>query len=156
MPVQSIPAGFEGATPALAFQGAAEAVAWYQRAFGATEVLRLTSPDGTIAHGEIKIGNALIMLGEEMPPYNKSPKTLGGTTVALNLYFNNVDAAFAQAVEAGAKVVFPLNDQFYGDRSGRIEDPFGYVWILSQRKEEMTVAEMQRRFDEWLKQQSAG
>lgn len=150
-----IPPGFESATPCLAFRDSKLAIAWYQQAFGATEVLRLTSPDGSIAHAEIKISRAIVMLGDEMAPYSKSAETLGGAAVVMNVYFEDVDAAFERAVAAGAKVVFPLNDQFYGDRSGRIEDPFGYLWILSARKEDVSPDEMQRRFDAWLKQQSS-
>lgn len=153
---QPIPAGFEGATPSLAFPKAAEAIDWYKRAFGAKEIMRLCGPDESIGHAEIQIGKAIIMMADEMPPYNKSPKTLGGTSVVFNLYFADVDAAFAQAVDAGAKVIFPLNDQFYGDRCGRIEDPFGYLWILSTRKEDMSPAEMQKRFEQWMQAQGGG
>jgi PhnB protein len=156
MPAPPIPPGFEGAIPALCFKDAKKAIAWYEQALGAKETLRLLSPDGSIAHAEIKIGSAVIMLGDEMPPFNKSPETLGGTSVVLALYVEDVDALFNRAVAAGAKVVFPVADQFYGDRSGRFEDPFGYMWILSTHQLDMTQDEMQKRFEDWLAKQQAG
>ena len=154
MSTQPIPPGFDAAIPALAFKKSTEAIAWYERALGAKEVLRLTGPDGSIAHAEIKIGNAMIMLGDEMPPYSKSAQSLGGTAVVLCLYVADVDRAFDKAVAAGAKALIPVSDQFYGDRSGRIEDPFGYVWILATHKEDMSQEEMQKRFEQWMQQQT--
>jgi PhnB protein len=147
MPVQPIPGEFRGATPMLAIRGAAEAIEFYKRAFGAVEVMRLNDPQGMVAHAEIKIGGALVMLAEEHPDYNRSPQTLGGTSVVVMIYVEDVDAVFQRAIDAGAKVVFPLRDQFYGDRSGRLEDPFGHMWIFSTHIDDVPAEEMQRRFD---------
>jgi PhnB protein len=135
----------------LAIRNAAAALDFYQRAFGAVEVMRLTDPAGTVVHGEFKIGEALIMVAEENPQFNRSPQTLGGTSVILNVYVPDVDAIFARATAAGAKVVFPISDQFYGDRTGRLEDPFGHMWIFSTRIEDVSPAEMQRRMDALIK-----
>jgi PhnB protein len=148
-----IPAGLEAVIPALAFHGAAEAMAWYEKALNAKEVMRFPMPDGSIAHAEMKIGAGLFMLADEMPPFNKTPKTLGGTSFVLSIYVEDCDTLFNQAVAAGAKVLIPIADQFYGDRSGRIEDPFGYVWIISTHLEDVSPDDMQRRFDAWMQQQ---
>ena len=142
-----IPDEFRGATPMLAFRGAQQAIEFYQRAFGAVELFRLTDPQGTIVHAELKIGEAVVMLAEEDPRYNRAPQTLGGTSVILNLYVTDVDAFVQRATAAGAQVVIPVADQFYGDRSGRIIDPFGYVWIISTHKEDVSSAEMQKRLN---------
>jgi PhnB protein len=139
-------------TPYLMVNGAARAIEFYKKAFGATEVMRLTDPAGRIAHAQVKIGAAPIMLAEETQEWgNKSPQTLGGTPVVLDLYVADVDAVVERAVAAGAKVVFPVADQFYGYRSGRISDPFGHVWIVSTLKEDLTAEEMQKRFDAIMK-----
>lgn len=146
MAAKSIPDGFSGVTPMLAIKGAANAIEFYKKAFGAVELFRLTAPDGTIAHAEFKIGSAVVMLAEENPQYNTSPATLGGTSVLLSLYVPDVDAFAARAVAAGAKLVFPINNQFYGDRSGRIADPFGYLWMVATHIEDVSPEEMQKRF----------
>ncbi len=138
-------------SPMLAIRDAAAAVEFYQRAFGAVEVMRMADPSGKLVHGEFKIGDALVMVAEEHPDYNRSPQTLGGTSVILNIYVPDVDALFGRAVAAGAKVIFPLKNQFYGDRCGRLEDPFGHMWIFSTRVEEISREEMVRRFDEMMK-----
>jgi len=138
-------------SPMLAIRDAAAAVEFYKRAFGAVEVMRLTDPSGKLVHGEFTIGNALVMVAEENPEYNRSPMTLGGTSVILNVYVPDVDALFERAVAAGAKVIFPLSNQFYGDRTGRLEDPFGHMWIFSTRVEEITREEMVRRFEAMMK-----
>ena len=148
----SIAPGMEAAVPMLAIRGAATAFEFYKKAFGAEEIARLADPAGNIAHGEIRIGRAVVMLAEENPAFNKSPKTLGGSCVILHLYVDDADAVFARAVSLGAKVVFPLSDQFYGDRSGRLEDPFGHLWIISTRKEDVSPEETQRRFEAMMKQ----
>lgn len=138
------------ATPMLAIRDAAGAIEFYKAAFGAVEVMRLTDPEGKVAHGEIKIGEALVMLAEESPQHNHSPQSLGGTTVILHLYVDDADSFADRAIAAGAKVIFPINDQFYGDRSGRLEDPYGHQWIISQHIEDVTPEEMQRRFNEFF------
>jgi len=150
--VKAIPDGYHSLTPKLAIRGAAEAIDFYKRAFGATEVMRLTDSNGLIGHAEIHIGDSRIMLAEENPEYNASPQSLGGSTVVINFYVEDVDTVVEQAVAAGAKIVFPVNDQFYGDRSGRIVDPFGHIWILSTHKEDVSPEELQKRFDAFLSQ----
>jgi PhnB protein len=154
MSVKPIPDGFQGATPMLAIRDAARALAFYKKAFGATEVTRLTEPSGKIAHAEIKVGQAVIMLAEEHPDYNRSPQSLGGSSVILHLYVEDVDAFACQAVAAGAKLVFPVKDQFYGDRSGRLVDPFGHLWIISTHKEDLSPEEMEKRYAALRKQAS--
>ncbi len=141
-----IPEGYHSVTPMLAIRGAASAIEFYKQAFGATELMRLTEPDGKVAHAEIKIGDARIMIADEYPGHNHSPQALGGSTVIINLYVEDVDSLASQAVAAGAKVLFPLEDQFYGDRSGRLADPFGHIWIISTHQEDVTLEEMQQRF----------
>ena len=148
--VNPIPADYAGITPYLTVKGAAEAIDFYKKAFGAIEMMRLANPDGTLGHAEIKIGNALVMLADEYPDYgNLSPKTLGGSSVRLHMYVEDVDAFFEKAVAAGAKVLIPVADQFYGDRSGRLEDPFGHVWLVSTHTEDLTPDEMERRMKEF-------
>jgi PhnB protein len=144
MPVSHIPAGFPAVTPYLMINGAASAVEFYKQVFGATEVMCLTGPDGKIAHAEIKIGDSLIMLADEsLPMGNRSPQTLGGTPAYLALYVADVDAVVQSAVAAGAKLLIPVADQFYGDRSGRLADPFGHVWLIATHKEDVSPEEMQ-------------
>jgi PhnB protein len=137
----------------LAIRNAAAAMDWYQRAFNATEVMRLSDPAGNVVHGELRICGGLLMLAEENPAFNASPQTVGESTVILNLLTDHVDPLFAQALAAGAKEVFPLQDQFYGYRAGRIQDPFGHLWILSQFLEDVSAGEMQRRMDEMMTSQ---
>ena len=148
--VNPIPADYAGITPYLSVKGGADAIEFYKKAFGAIEMMRLSNPDGTLGHAEIKIGVALIMLADEYPDYgNLSPKTLGGSSVRLHMYVEDVDAFFEKAVAAGAKVLIPVADQFYGDRSGRLEDPFGHVWLVSTHTEDLTPDEMERRMKEY-------
>ena len=142
-----VPAGYQPITPALAFRDAPGAIEFYGRAFGASERMRLTMPDGTIGYAEIDIAGGTIMVAQEDPKYNTAPATLGGTTVVLQIYVPDVDAFVQRAVDGGATLVMPVADQFYGDRSGRLADPFGYVWIIATRKETMSAEEMQRRMD---------
>jgi len=144
--VKPIPDGYEGATPYLCIKGAAEAIEFYKKAFGATETLRLAAPDGKVGHAEIKIGRAAIMLADEYPEMGVlSPKTLGGSPVTIHLYVQDVDALARQAEAAGIKVLRPVADQFYGDRGGKFEDPFGHAWFLSTHKEDVSPEEMHRR-----------
>lgn len=148
------PAGYHTVTPYLTVPNAAEAIAWYQKSFGAEETCRLTMPGGGVAHAEIRIGDSALMLGDENPEWgNKSPATLGGTPTGYCVYVRDVDAAFETAVAAGGTVVQPVADQFYGDRSGSLNDPFGHKWTLATRVKDMTPAEMQAAMDEWMKSQ---
>jgi uncharacterized glyoxalase superfamily protein PhnB len=137
--------------PYLHIQGAARAIEFYQQAFGATEVLRLSEPDGRIGHAEILIGGARIMLADEYPEHGiLGPQSLGGTSVSLHLTVPDVDAFARQAVAAGAKLPKPIKDEFYGERGGKLEDPFGHVWQVMTRIEEVSPEEMQRRYDALL------
>ncbi|HTS11859.1 MAG TPA: VOC family protein [Candidatus Limnocylindrales bacterium] len=141
------------ATPYLTVNDAAAAIEFYKKAFGAVEVMRLVGPGTKIGHAEIRIGNALFMLADEFPDYGEfSPQTVGGSPIKLHMYVPDVDAAFQRAVEAGATVVRPVADQFYGDRSGQVKDPFGYRWILSTHKEDVSAEEMERRMKAWTQQ----
>lgn len=141
-----IPEGYHTATPYLIVRGAAQAIEFYKNAFGARENLRVNAPGGMIGHAEIQIGNSRIMLADEFPQMGfKGPQSLGGTPTGIVLYVENADAAFAQAVAAGANVVKPMQDQFYGDRSGTVTDPFGHLWTIGSRKENLSAAEIEKR-----------
>jgi len=156
MPVSPIPPGYHSVTPYITVRGAAKAIEFYKQAFGAIEIMRYAMPDGTIAHAEIKIGDSPVMLSDEMPAFgNRGPESLGGASGGLMVYLPNVDEAFAQAVAAGAKVFKPLQDQFYGDRSGSVTDPFGHVWTLSTHIEDVPEEEMMKRFDAVMKSSAA-
>ncbi|HUG19306.1 MAG TPA: VOC family protein [Planctomycetaceae bacterium] len=151
--VQPIPAGYHSVTPYLIIKNAAEALEFYKRAFGATEKLRLEGPGGTIMHAEVMIGDSHVMLGEQNEDMGfLGPKAIGGTPVSLLIYVENVDQLFAQAVKAGAKELQPVTDQFYGDRSGRIEDPFGHLWSIATHIEDLTQEEIDRRFADIMQQ----
>jgi len=144
--VKPIPDGYRGATPYLTVKNAAGAIEFYKKAFGATELLRLGAPDGRIGHAEIKIGEAVIMLSDEYPDMNVlGPETIGGSPVTIHLYVEDVDAMAKSAVEAGAKVERPVEDQFYGDRGGKFTDPFGHRWWLATHKEDVSPEEMKKR-----------
>jgi PhnB protein len=146
MAVKPIPDGYNSVTPYLSIKGATEALEFYKKAFGAVELYRLTMPNGTIGHAEIQIGNSRIMLADEFPEMgSRGPKTLGGSPVGFCIYLEDVDKAATKATAAGAKVVRPVQDQFYGDRSGTFEDPFGHVWTLATHKEDVSPEEMKRR-----------
>jgi uncharacterized glyoxalase superfamily protein PhnB len=133
--------------PYLRVHSAGEAIEFYGRAFGAKELYRLTEPSGRIGHAEIKIGPATLMLSDEFPEAGiPGPRTLGGTTFSLHLHVEDVDAVFEQALKAGATVVRPLKDQFYGERSGTVRDPFGHEWLLGGHLEDVSTEEMQRRY----------
>jgi PhnB protein len=151
--VKPIPDGYHTATPYLILNDAAKAIEFYKRAFGAAELARFPAPGGKVGHAEIKIGDSTIMLADEFPGMgHMSPASLGGTPVSIMLYVNDVDATAAQAVSAGAKVTKPVQDQFYGDRSGTLTDPFGHVWHISTHKEDVPPDEMDRRVKEAMKQ----
>ena len=142
---QAIPTGYHTVTPSLFVAGAAKAIDFYKKALGAEEVMRFPAPDGTIMHAEIRIGDSRLMLGDEMPEQGgKSPKTLGGSPVSFFVYQDNVDAAWKRAIEAGGKEVMPLEDQFWGDRAGCFQDPFGHNWWLAQHIRDMTPEELNK------------
>ena len=144
--VKAIPEGYHTVTPYLILSGAGDAIAFYKKALGAEEVMRLGGPGGKIGHAEIKIGNSRIMLADEHPELQAlSRRTVGGSPVSIHLYVENADAAVERAVAAGAKLVRPVADQFYGDRVGGIEDPFGYRWFIATHKEDLTMDEIRRR-----------
>jgi PhnB protein len=146
MAVKTIPEGYHSVTPYLIITGAAEAIDYYKKAFGATELMRMPAPGGKIGHAEIKIGDSPIMLADEFPEMgHKSPQTLGGSPVSIMIYVEDVDTVFDQAVAAGGKVQRPVKDQFYGDRSGSLEDPFGHLWHVATHKEDLSAEEMERR-----------
>lgn len=133
--------------PYLRVHSAAEAIQFYSRAFDAKEQFRLTEPGGRIGHAEIKIGPTTVMLADEHPEMGiRGPRSLGGTTFSIHLHVEDVDQAYAQALSAGATIVSPLQDQFYGERSGTVRDPFGHEWLLGGQIESVTPEEMQRRF----------
>src|SRR5215475_929914 len=144
--VQAIPAGYAGVTAYLVIRGAARALDYYKKAFGAKEVMRFPGEHGTIGHAEIKIGEGVVMLADEMPDMGyRSPQSIGGTPVSLLFYVTDVDARFAQAIAAGGTIQREVKDQFYGDRSGTLVDPFGHVWTIATHKEDLSVEEMQKR-----------
>lgn len=148
MAVKPIPDGYHAVTPYLTIKGAAKALDFYKRAFGATELMRIEGPGGSIAHAEIRIGDSVIMMADEQPQNPcRSPESLGGSPCGIMLYVPDVDSQFRKAVEAGAKVTRAIADQFYGDRSGNLVDPFGHVWTLSTHKEDVSEEEMQRRME---------
>ncbi|HYE79138.1 MAG TPA: VOC family protein [bacterium] len=136
-------------TPMLAFPKAGAAIDWYREAFGAVELMRLEA-DGVVGHAEMRIAGALVMLADEHARYNRSPATLGGTSAIFHLYVDDVDAFADRAVAAGAKVIFLVEDQDYGDRAGRLEDPFGYQWAVATPQRTVPAAEMQAQYEAWL------
>lgn len=145
-PSLAIPAGYEHSTPYLTCRNAAQAIEFYGRAFGATELHRIPMPGGKVGHAEIKIAGAIVMLSDEFPEYGaQSPATLGGTTVGILIYVPDVDAFAERAVAAGAKPVEPVKDQFYGDRSCRLLDPEGHKWYFATHIEDVPPDEMSRR-----------
>jgi PhnB protein len=145
-PVHYIPEGYNSITPYLVIKGAAEAIEYYKNVFGATEIVRMPDPSGRIGHAELKIGNSHIMLADEFPEMEyRGPLTLGSSPVSILLYVEDVDAVVERAVAAGAKVLKPVQDQFYGDRSGFIQDPFGHLWGVATHKEDGSPSEMKER-----------
>jgi PhnB protein len=156
MATKAIPDGYHSVTPYLIINGAADAIDFYKRAFGATELMRMPSPDGRIGHAEIRIGDSAIMLADEHPAMGyRSPQSLGGSGVSLMVYVERVDEVFKRAVGSGAKELQPLKDQFYGDRSGTLQDPFGHTWTLATHIEDVPPDEMRRRAEKFMKSASA-
>jgi PhnB protein len=144
--VKPIPDGYHVVTPYLSIKGAAAAIDFYKRAFGATEVMRMAQPDGRVGHAELMIGDSKIVLADEFPELDfRSPLSFGGSPVHLHLYVEDSDAVVKQAVAAGARVLRAVQDQFYGDRSGSIADPHGHVWHVATHKEDLTPEEIRRR-----------
>jgi PhnB protein len=150
--VKPIPDGYHSVTPYLVCKGAAAAIDYYKKVFGATELMRMPGPDGQIGHAEIKIGDSPIMLADEAPQMGAhSPQTIGGTPVSIMLYVEDADTVYRQALAAGGKELQPLRDQFYGDRSGTLQDPFGHIWTVATHKEDLSPEEMGRRAAEAMK-----
>ena len=150
--VKPIPDGYHSVTPYIICDGASAAIDWYRKAFGAEERMRFPGPGGKVMHAEITLGNSVVMLADEFPEMGaKSPKSLGGTPVGILLYVNDADAIFNRAVAAGGKVERPLTNQFYGDRSGTLVDPFGHKWTVATHVEDVSPEEMQRRMAEMMK-----
>lgn len=142
--VKPVPDGMHTVTPYLVCAGASDAIAFYQKAFGATEQMRLPGPDGRLLHAALRIGDSVIMLNDEFPEMGAfGPKSRGGASVTIHLFVDDADASFARAVAAGATVKMPLNDMFWGDRYGLIEDPFGHSWSIATRLRDLTHAEIQ-------------
>lgn len=149
MAAKPIPDGYHSVTPYLVMRDAARALDFYKRALGATELFRFDAPEGKIGHAEIRIGDSIIMLADEQPDRGyRGPQSLGGSAVSLMVYVEDVDSQFSRAVEAGAKIKQRVQDQFYGDRSGTIEDPFGHVWTIATHKEDLSPEETMRRAEE--------
>jgi PhnB protein len=144
--VKAIPDGQAGATPYLTVRNGSQAIEFYKKAFGAVEVMRLGEPGGRVGHAELKIGPATIFLSDEYPEMDvRAPQTLGGSPVAIHLYVEDVDSLVTRAAGAGATVVRPVADQFYGDRGGKLIDPFGHVWWIATHKEDVSLEEMKAR-----------
>jgi PhnB protein len=151
--VKAIPMGYEGATPYLIIKGAANALEFYKKAFGATEIMRIPAAGGMVGHAETKIGNAIIMLADESREMNhRSPQTFGGTPVSMLVYVQDVDAFVKRALAAGAKLLTPVETKFYGDRSGSLEDPFGHHWHFATHVEDVPPDEMAKRAEAFMKQ----
>jgi PhnB protein len=143
--VKPIPEGYHSVTPYLIIDGASKAIDFYKKAFGATELFRMDH-EGKVGHAELKIGDSPIMLADEQPSMGYvSPKALGGTPVSLMIYVEDVDKIYKQAISAGATELRAVQDQFYGDRSGNLKDPFGHVWTIATHKEDVTPEEMDKR-----------
>ena len=152
-PVKAIPEGYHSVTPYLLVRGAQEAMAFYAKVFGAKEIMKLVGSDGRVGHAEISIGSSRVMLADEHPEMDfLGPQSRNGTTVTMLLYVENVDEVFDRAIEAGATELRPLCDQFYGDRSGTLTDPWGHIWTIATHIEDVSQEEMDRRFREMFEE----
>lgn len=150
MSIKAVPNNYK-ATPYLICRNAADAIKWYCNAFGATEVVCLDDDSGKVMHAEIRIGESPIMLADEFPDMGyKSPESIGGSAVSILVYVEDVDKTFSQAIELGAKEVMPVSDQFDGDRRGTINDPYGHIWLIATRKEEISMDEFKLRFKKMM------
>ena len=148
---KSPPAGYHSVTPTIVVRGADKAIDFYKRAFGAEEVDRMAGPDGKIMHAEIRIGDSIVMLGEESPQWGTlSPLSTKGIPGSLHIYVDDADAAFSRAISAGATVRYPLEDAFWGDRYGKVTDPFGHEWGIATRVKDLTPQEMREAADAWM------
>ena len=153
MPVSPIPEGYHSVTPYLIVKNAAAAIEFYKKALGAVELYRMEAPGGKIGHAEIKIGDSPVMLADEYPDMGyKGPESLGGTSVSLMVYVADVDKIYPRAIAAGGKELRPLQNQFYGDRSGTLSDPFGHVWTISSHVEDVSEEEMAKRAEDAMKE----
>jgi PhnB protein len=153
MPAKPVPEGYHTLTPYLAVEDATAAIDFYQRAFGAKERVRMPGPDGMIAHAELEIGDSKVMLADPFPQSStRPPKELGGTSVGIFVYVENVDEVFQKAVDAGATATMEPDDQFWGDRFGSVTDPFGHSWQISTHVEDVPPEEMEKRSKEWMAQ----
>jgi uncharacterized glyoxalase superfamily protein PhnB len=149
--VNPIPKGYHTVTPSIVVRGAEKALDFYRKAFNAEETLRMAGPDGKIMHAEFRIGDSVMMLGDEMPEMgSRSPLSLGGSPVSFFIYVENVDEAWQRAVSAGGKQVLPLADMFWGDRAGCVDDPFGHHWWLAQRVADLTPEEIKKGQEEFF------
>ncbi len=154
MPVKAIPDGYHSVTPYLSIKGASDAIEFYKKAFDAIELFRLDMPGGIIGHAEIQIGNSRIMIADPCDDVSfGDPKSLGGSTVGLYLYVDDVDRMYSQSLTAGANSINPVEDQFYGDRTGTIEDPYGHRWFIATHKEDLTPEELNKRAEGLFKQE---
>jgi uncharacterized glyoxalase superfamily protein PhnB len=154
MSVKPVPDGYHSITPALTVRDAARAIEFYKSAFGATDrggVMK--GPDGKVMHAELKIGDSIIMLSDEFPQYGAlAPQSVGGTSMSLHIYLDGVDAAFDRAVKAGAEVEMPVMDQFWGDRYGKLKDPFGHKWSIATHTKDLSMDEMKQGMDDAMEQ----
>lgn len=156
MTAKPIPDAYRNPTPYLIVNDAAKAIAFYINVFGATEFVRLADAAGKVMHAEIRIGHAPLMLADEFPEMGyRSPQSIGGSPVSILLYVEDVDSHFRKAIAAGAKETMPVQDQFDGDRRGTLTDPFGHVWLLATKKEDVSIEEMKKRFEEMMRQGGA-
>ena len=154
--VSYLPKGYSEVTPYMSIRGAGQAIDFYKKAFGAKEVMRMPGPDGKLGHAEIMLGAARIMLADEHPEISfVGPQSLGGSAVHLHVYVKNVDALVERATAAGAELVRPVEDQFYGDRSGSLKDPFGHVWHFATYKRDVSKAEMRKAAAQRAKEAAA-
>jgi PhnB protein len=144
--VEPIPDGYHTIIPYLSIKGAADAIEFYKKAFGATESMRLAQPDGRIGHAELQLGDSRVMLADEFPEMDfRSPLSMGGSPVHIHMYVDSVDTVVNRAVAAGAKVIRPVQDQFYGDRTGTVADPYGHVWHVATHTEDVSREEISKR-----------
>jgi PhnB protein len=154
--VKAIPRGYHSVTPHLVIRDAAKAIPFYKKAFAAKEIMRMPGPGGSIMHAEIRVGDSTIMLADETSDMgSKSPAALGGSPVGFYVYVENLDATWKKAVAAGAKILMPLTDMFWGDRMGRLEDPFGHSWSLASHVKDVTPAEIKKAQKAFLAQQKS-
>ncbi len=156
--INPIPEGTHTITPHLVVKGADEAIGFYKKAFGAEEHFRMPGPDGkTVMHAELQIGDSVLYLNDEFPDMGcKGPQALGGTPVTIHLYVQDCDAAFAKATGAGCEVTMPVTDMFWGDRFGKVKDPFGHKWSIATHKEDLTPEEIGRRASKWMAENPCG